>query len=138
MTDERYVVQAERLADAQGPHAPVWRSRYDGPYNGEPPDPRLAAHLEELHGAHTSDGIGIWEGGEGAAAQLHDAWGAFATGGDPGWPRYTADTRPTMIFGDHPRPNLAENPFADCRAEWKGLAWQPGTWWAYSPDRMRG
>ena len=34
MTDERYVVRTERLAAAQAKHAPVWRSRYDGPYTG--------------------------------------------------------------------------------------------------------
>ena len=45
MTDERYVVRTERLADAQAAHAPVWRSRYDGPYTGldDDPDPSLAS-----------------------------------------------------------------------------------------------
>src|SRR6202034_2014137 len=31
MTAERYVVRTERLAEARRRHAPVWRSRYDGP-----------------------------------------------------------------------------------------------------------
>ncbi len=44
MSDERYVVRTERLADAQAAHAPVWRSRYDGPYTGieDDPDPDFA------------------------------------------------------------------------------------------------
>ena len=131
MTDERYVIHTERLADAHSAHAPVWRSRYDGPYTGRLANPRLAAHIKQLRACHTSDGVGIWEGGEGIAENLHYAWGAFATAGDPGWPPYTPDTRPAMIFGDHAGPNLSDDPFAPCRAAWKGLTWQPGTWWAY-------
>jgi len=46
MTDERYVVRTERLAAAQAVHAPVWRSRYDGPYTGldDDPDPAFAQY----------------------------------------------------------------------------------------------
>ena len=90
MTDERYVVRTERLADAHAAHAPVWRSRYDGPYTGmeDDPDPEFARYAHLLHGAHGSDGAGIWQGGDGPAAALHAAWGAFAATGDPGWPRY--------------------------------------------------
>ena len=46
MSDERYVVRTERLADAQAAHAPVWRSRYDGPYTGieDDPDPEFAQY----------------------------------------------------------------------------------------------
>ena len=46
MTDERYVVRTERLADAQAAHAPVWRSSYDGPYTGmeDDPDPEFARY----------------------------------------------------------------------------------------------
>ena len=100
MTDERYVVRTERLADAHAAHAPVWRSRYDGPYTGieDDPDPEFAQYADVLHGAHGGDGGGIWNGGAGPAAALHEAWGAFATKGDPGWPRYAGDARPAMIF----------------------------------------
>jgi len=130
MTDERYVVRTERLADAHAPHAPVWRSRYDGPYTGaeDDPDPEFASYAPLLHGAHGADGAGIWHGGDDPAAALHAAWGAYATTGDPGWPRYTPDTRTAMIFtadGAH----LAEAPFAPARETWAGLTWQPGTWW---------
>ncbi len=129
MTDERYVVRTERLADVHAAHAPVWRSRYDGPYTGIDDDPEFAQYAHLLHGAHGADGSGIWLGGEGLSAALHEAWGAFATTGDPGWPRYEPDGgRQAMIFGAE-APHLAEDPFAFAREAWAGLNWQPGTWW---------
>jgi para-nitrobenzyl esterase len=131
MTDERYVVRTERLAGVQGAYAPVWRSRYDGPYTGFPDSPEFAGFKGLVVAAHGSDGLGIWEGGDGPAANLHDAWGAFATSGDPGWARYNASGRPAMIFGTQPGPNLADDPFAGPREMWAGLDWQPGSWWSY-------
>jgi para-nitrobenzyl esterase len=130
MTDERYVTRTERLADAHGAHAPVWRSRYDGPYTGmeDDPDPDFAQYADLLHGAHGSDGAGIWQGGGGPAAALHAAWGAFAATGDPGWARYEAGERSAMTFGAG-GPRLAADPFAFPREAWAGLDWQPGTWW---------
>jgi para-nitrobenzyl esterase len=130
MTDERYVARSELLADAQAAHAPVWRSRYDGPYTGldRDPDPAFARYAPLLTAAHGGDGDGIWQGGEGLSAALHDAWGAFATTGDPGWAPYTPADRPGMIFTpDGPR--VEADPFAATRAIWSGLTWQPGTWW---------
>src|ERR1700733_10587360 len=83
MTDERYIVRTERLADAQAAHAPVWRSRYDGPYTGldNDPDPEFARYAHLLNGAHGADGGGIWLGGDGLSGALHEAWGAFTTTG---------------------------------------------------------
>jgi para-nitrobenzyl esterase len=128
MSDERYVVRTERLADAQAAHAPVWRSRYDGPYTGIADDPELARYAGVLGGGHGGDGAGIWHGGDGPAAALHAAWGAFVTAGDPGWPRYDGDGRPAMIFAaDGAR--VGGDPFAHARETWAGLNWQPGTWW---------
>ena len=129
MSDERYMARTEMLADAQAAHGTVWRSRYDGPYFGLGDDPALAEFAPVLVGAHGGDGDGIFLGGEGVAGALHDAWGAFATAGDPGWPGYAADSgRTAMIFApDGSR--LAADPFAHCRATWLDLNWQPGTWW---------
>jgi para-nitrobenzyl esterase len=129
-TDERYVVRTERLADAQGPHAPVWRSRYDGPYTGIDQDPEFAPYAEQLRGAHGGDGTGIWLGGDGLSADLHNAWGAFATSGDPGWDRYTPAGRRAMIFTPD-APHLAADPFAHARDTWAGRDWQPGAWWTF-------
>jgi para-nitrobenzyl esterase len=128
MTDERYIVRTGRLADAQTAHGPVWRSRYDGPYTGFPDDPEFAGYEKLLHGAHGADAMAIWEGGEGLSGNLHEAWGAFACTGDPGWERYTTDDRKTMIFGPAV-PHLAADPFASVRDAWHGLDWQPGPWW---------
>jgi para-nitrobenzyl esterase len=141
MTDERYIVRVDRLAGAQSAHAPVWRSRYDGPYTGLADDPEFAPFEKQLQGGHGGDGTGIWQGGEGLSGQLHDAWGAFATTGDPGWTRYTPQhtsehtrytlsSRQAMIFTT-PAPRLADDPFRTVREAWAGLDWQPGAWWRY-------
>ena len=133
MSDERYIVRVGRLADAQSRHAPVYRSRYDGPYTGFPdPDSpeyaQFADFVPHVHAAHGADGTGILQGGEGLSARLHDAWGAFATTGDPGWDRYTVEDRNTMIF-DPADPHVTADPFASVRQAWDGLDWQPGAWW---------
>jgi para-nitrobenzyl esterase len=73
--------------------------------------------------------VGLWQGGEGLAADLHDAWGAFATAGDPGWARYTTGERQAMIFAA-PGPSVASDPFAPSREAWGTLDWQPGAWWS--------
>ena len=132
MTDERYVVRVGRLADAQAAHAPVWRSVYAGPFTGlpgpgEPGHDLVATFAAAGHAAHGSDGAGIWRGGAGLSGLLHDAWGAFAGGGDPGWPRYEVPERLTMIAGPDGT-SVQRDPLAAGRAAWDGLDWQPGTW----------
>ena len=131
MTDERYVVRTERLAAAQAAHAPVWRSRYDGPYTGldDDPDPAFIQYAPLLTAAHGGDGVGIWQGGDDLSAALHTAWGALATTGDPGWAPYTSPGHPAMIFAPD-GPHVADDPFAPTRARWSGLSWQPGPWWS--------
>jgi para-nitrobenzyl esterase len=129
MSDERYMARTEMLADAQAAHAPVWRSRYDGPYFGRADDPGFARFAPLLAGAHGGDGAGIWLGGEGVAGSLHQAWGAFAAAGDPGWPGYAAATGRTTTIFEADGPRLAADPFAHVRATWLDLTWQPGTWW---------
>lgn len=135
MSDERYIVRVGRLADAQSGHAPVYRSRYDGPYTGlpDPDSPEFAEFAEFvplLRGGHGSDGAGVLQGGEGLSARLHDAWGAFAATGDPGWERYAVPDRTTMIF-DPAGPHVTDDPFASVREAWDGLDWQPGAWWRF-------
>ncbi|KPI05258.1 Carboxylesterase type B [Actinobacteria bacterium OK074] len=131
MTDERYGIPTTRLADAQSAHAPVWRSRYDGPLTGMPPPIAPTGALPAFHG---SDGAGIWLGGAGANAQLHAVWGAFANGGTPSaaglpsWPGYSTDRRTTMVF-DSAGSYVLDDPRGDRRAAWDGLEWDSGTWW---------
>jgi para-nitrobenzyl esterase len=136
MTDERYVAPTERLADAQAAHSPVWRSRYDGPYTGL--EGELARYARRLTAAHGGDGAGIWQGdadgeGTGLSGRLHDAWGALATAGDPGWAPYASPGRPAMIFAPE-GPGVEADPFARARALWSGRSWQPGPW--YPIDRL--
>ena len=133
MTDERYVIPTTRLVDAQSAHAPVWRSRYDVPLTGLPTSIVPGGVLPAVHG---TDGAPIWNGGEGVAALLHQAWGNFVNHGVPGaaglpdWPGYDVPRRATLIF-DEPEPRLAEDPKGAQRAAWEGRDWPSGTWWRF-------
>ncbi|MFE7316559.1 carboxylesterase/lipase family protein [Streptomyces sp. NPDC057555] len=131
MTAERYAIPTTRLADAQSAHAPVWRSRYDGPLTGVPPQFAAGGELPALHG---TDGSVIWHGGTGVDGQLHAAWGAFVTTGTPAtpqvpeWPRYVLPSRSTMVFGSTGT-RLESDPDAARRAAWEGRDWQAGVWY---------
>ncbi|MCA1219835.1 carboxylesterase/lipase family protein [Streptomyces sp. 8L] len=134
MSAERYIIPTVRLADGQSAHAKVWRSRFDGPLTGLPesvvPGGALAA-------VHSTDAHGVFQGGQGVEAQVHAAWGAFVTTGDPNtpelpdWPTYTTPDRATMIFhndGAH----VEQDPQAELRKAWEGREWTSGTWWEFA------
>jgi para-nitrobenzyl esterase len=127
MTDERYALPTTRLADAQSIHAPVWRSRFDGPLAGVAPGGALPAF-------HGSDTPLVWNGGPGVADKMHNAWGAFITTGNPQaaglppWPGYSSPQRLTMIFATHGT-RVEPDPDAARRTAWDGRDWQPGTWY---------
>lgn len=53
------------------------------------------------------------------ATAMHAAWVAFATTGDPGWPRYDTTRRATMRFDS--TSTVVEDPRALERDLWKGL-----------------
>ncbi|MEV6109296.1 carboxylesterase family protein [Streptomyces sp. NPDC051940] len=53
------------------------------------------------------------------ADEMHGAWVAFATSGDPGWPAYDTDRRTTRVFGDTPA--LADDPRGAERRLWDGV-----------------
>ncbi|QNN53988.1 carboxylesterase/lipase family protein [Nocardioides mesophilus] len=53
------------------------------------------------------------------ADTMHAAWIAFATHGDPGWPRYDLDRRATMRFDVDSR--VVDDPRAWERALWEGI-----------------
>jgi para-nitrobenzyl esterase len=131
MTDERYALPTTRLADAQSAHAPVWRSRYDGPLTGLPAQIAPGRALPAFHGSDTPL---IWNGGPGVAGQLHSAWGAFIISGRPqaaglpAWPHYTGEERLTMIFASGGS-RVERDPDAARREPWDGREWQPGTWY---------
>jgi para-nitrobenzyl esterase len=132
MTDERYALPTTRLADAQSAHAPVWRSRYDGPLTGLPVQIAPGGTRPAFHGSDTPL---VWNGGPGLADLLHNAWGGFVTTGHPSppagrpqWPEYTLDQRFTMIFAAD-RTRVEPDPDAARRTPWDGRDWQPGPWY---------
>ena len=53
------------------------------------------------------------------ARTMHDAWVAFATSGDPGWPRYDLDRRATMRFDT--TSGVVDDPRPWERALWEGI-----------------
>jgi para-nitrobenzyl esterase len=53
------------------------------------------------------------------ADTMHSAWAAFASDGDPGWPRYDLEQRATMRFDTIPQ--LVEDPRSEERLLWEGL-----------------
>ncbi len=125
MTDWFFRIPAVRLCEARAAGgAPAyhyefaWRSpQYDG---------RLGAcHALEM--GFVFDTLGLDEGvalqGEAPPQQvaddMHRAWVAFATSGDPGWPAYTAERRSVMRFGEPS--SVVEDPRADERRLWEGV-----------------
>ena len=50
---------------------------------------------------------------------MHRAWIAFATRGDPGWPRYDLPRRATMRFDT--TPEVMDDPRARERLLWEGV-----------------
>jgi para-nitrobenzyl esterase len=52
------------------------------------------------------------------AGAMHKAWVAFATHGDPGWPRYDLDRRPTMRFDV--QSEVVDDPGSERRQLWEG------------------
>jgi carboxylesterase type B len=53
------------------------------------------------------------------AGAMHAAWVAFATSGDPGWPRYETQLRAAMRFDT--TPTVVGDPLAAERALWEGV-----------------
>lgn len=53
------------------------------------------------------------------ADTMHAAWVAFATSGDPGWPKYDVRRRPTMRFDITPA--IVDDPLSTERALWESL-----------------
>ncbi len=53
------------------------------------------------------------------ADAMHGAWVAFATSGDPGWPKYDQKRRATMRFDV--TSEVVGDPMSKERTQWEGL-----------------
>ena len=53
------------------------------------------------------------------ADEVHGAWVAFATGGDPGWPAYDLERRAVMRFDE--ASTVVDDPHAQRRVLWDGV-----------------
>jgi para-nitrobenzyl esterase len=132
LTDLTFRIPAIRLAERQAvQHAPVWMYRFDwrSPVMGG----RLgAAHAMEIPFVfNTLDQPGLSAltgdapGRAALAERMHEAWIAFARGGDPStpalpaWPVYDTNRRATMIFDDACR--VEDDPQATERRLWEGI-----------------
>ncbi|CAM3948444.1 carboxylesterase/lipase family protein [Kibdelosporangium persicum] len=128
MSDERYGIPTQRLADAQALHSRVYRYRIDIAQPGVP---------QFLDGAHGMELGMVWNPPEQVslpreitAAQIHEAWVSFIEDGIPlpSWPPY-GPTRPVLVFDEDTHvefdPNRRE------RLAWGDVSWQPGAWFPF-------
>jgi para-nitrobenzyl esterase len=122
-TDWYWRIPALRLADA---HAPTPSSTYMYEFAWRSPQfaGRLGAcHALEIPFVFDTLGSGtetLWGAAppQQLADTMHAAWVAFATDGDPGWPRYDQRSKSTMRFDLECE--VVDDPRSGERALWKG------------------
>jgi Carboxylesterase type B len=123
-TDWYWRIPAMRLADA---HATTASSTYMYEFAWRSPQfaGRLGAcHALEIPFVFDTLGSGtktLWGATppQQLADTMHRAWVAFATNGDPGWPRYDQRSRSTMRFDLVSE--VVDDPRSSERELWKGL-----------------
>jgi carboxylesterase 2/para-nitrobenzyl esterase len=123
-TDWYWRIPAIRLADAHAPGASAtymyefaWRS------------PAFNGHLGACHGLEIAfvfdtlgNGTALLLGAhppQQLADTMHNAWVAFATNGDCGWPKYELSRRATRRFDT--KSEVVEDPRSAERALWEGV-----------------
>ncbi len=119
-------IPAIRLADA---HAPASAATYMYEFAWQPPlgGPLGACHALEIGfvfdtldlGPNQMLGALLAGAPQALAGAMHGAWVAFATTGDPGWPRYDLDRRATMRFDSVSR--VVDDPRSFERGLWDGV-----------------
>ena len=117
-------IPAVRLADAHAKNG-VATYMYDFAWRSPQFNGRLGAcHVLEI--AFVFDTLGYGTEAllgpnppQELADTMHAAWVAFATRGDPGWPKYDVRRRATMRFDITPA--IVEDPLATERALWENL-----------------
>jgi para-nitrobenzyl esterase len=128
LTDWWVRVPAIRLADAHAP-APGDTHMYEFTWASPAFDGRLGAcHALEIpfvfdtldHGRDQMLGGALGDDPpQELADAVHGSWVAFATHGDPGWPRYDLDDRAVMRLGTSP--SVVRDPYAREREIWAGI-----------------
>jgi para-nitrobenzyl esterase len=120
VTDWVYRIPAVRIAEAH-PGTYMYEFAWRSPaFSGE----LGAAHAIELpfvFDTITAQDAAMMTGGtapQSVADEMHGAWIAFATTGDPGWPAYSADNRVVKRFDTPSRMLL--NPAPTTREMWAG------------------
>lgn len=124
ITDWFFRIPALRLAEASIANQQAtymyefaWRSPlYDGRL-GSCHALELAFVFDNLHQTANRGLVGPAAPQEVATA-MHSAWVAFATTGNPGWPRYDLTSRTTMVFNTSSQ--LVDDPYAMKRVLWEG------------------
>lgn len=124
VTDWFFRIPAMRLAEARVRHGDpaymyefAWRSpQLDGRL-GACHALELAFVFDNLHQEENRALVGP-AGPQELASAMHAAWVAFATSGDPGWPRYDLARRATMRFDV--ASSVVDDPHARERELWAG------------------
>jgi para-nitrobenzyl esterase len=123
-TERVFRMPAIQLASAQARHTPdVWMYLFTWA------SPALDGALRSCHAleipfvwntlASGAEGFtGSGPKAEALAGEMHGAWTAFATSGDPGWARYEEERRATRVFG--PDGGTVEDPQGGLRRLWGG------------------
>jgi carboxylesterase 2/para-nitrobenzyl esterase len=123
-TDWYWRIPAIRLADAHTKHSPAtwmyefaWRSPQFGGLLGACHSLEITFVFDTL-GCKTEALLGP-NPPQQLADAMHAAWVAFASSGDPGWPRYDLSRRETMRFDTTSQ--VVDDPLARERTLWEGM-----------------
>jgi len=125
VTDWFYRIPALRLAEAHTA-SPLATYMYEFAWRSPKFDKRLGA-CHDLEVAFVFDNLDQPENEpltgsappQQLANRMHAAWVAFATDGDPGWPKFDLDRRATMHFDT--KSEVINDPRSAERALWQGI-----------------
>jgi para-nitrobenzyl esterase len=124
-TDWYWRLPAMRLADAHAEGARAATFMYEFAWPSPQMGGRLgAAHAVDIPFVFDTLGLGTEpllgsDPPQALADEMHRAWVAFATTGDPGWPRFDPERRATMRFDR--TSTVVDDPLATARALWEAV-----------------
>jgi para-nitrobenzyl esterase len=121
-TDRMFRVPTEGLCDARTGadgrtylYQSAWRSPAMGGILGAAHCVDIPFAFDNLDAKGVEDALGSDPPQE-LADLMHRAWVDFVTDGDPGWPSFTSDTRPAMVFDGESR--VIDDPLRLPRSLW--------------------